>query len=111
MTPLLLPIVTPKAVAPTPTLLATIHVEEYALLCMQFENLDATQTLDVTIKVRSSRTGNYAPNSFSELLGIAALTPAAVPIDVKGFVDIQFWGVASGAGLNCTISGLLVRGT
>lgn len=109
--PLLITPVASKAVAPTATLLCTVHVEQFAQLCMEFENLDGgAQTLDIIMKVRASRGGSYTTSTLSEFLGITvAGGPACVPVNVTGYVDVQFYGTASGAGLNCRWAGTLVR--
>ena len=96
-----------QAVLPTATLLLTVHVEDYSLLAMEFKNQDATQTLEVEVRRRCSRTGDY---SVAPLLSYGIIQPGAThaaDLDVRGSVDVQFWGTASGAGLNCRSAGML----
>jgi hypothetical protein len=96
-----------QAVAPTPTLLASVHVDAWECLAMEFKNLDATQTLDITVKRRCSHTGDYSATAATDFLGILPGVTACASLEVWGSVDVQFWGVASGAGLNTRSAGLL----
>lgn len=106
MKPLLITEVT-KSVNPTPTLLATVHVEDWALLSVEFKNTDGSQTLAVEIRRRCSRTGDYSVSTLSDLSSIGPGVTLAVDIDVRGTVDVQFWGTASGIGLDTRFAGLL----
>lgn len=94
-------------VLPTPTLLRTLHVQGSSKLAIEFANADVSQTLDVTMKIRATRTGAYTTSTYSGLAGIVAGTPGCDVIDVGGLIDVQFWGVASGIGLSATSGGTL----
>ena len=97
-----------QAVLPTPILLLRLHTEGWALLAMEFLHDGTGQLLDVTVKRRASRTGSFAPSDITDFLDMVADVPYCADLDVRGCVDVEFWGTASGVGMDVVQAGLLV---
>ena len=99
--------VSPVAVLPTQTIVATVHTLRRNKLTVEFKNTDGSQTLDVTIYRRASLTGDYSPSNYGGLTGIPPGESRCADLDVSGSVDTQFRAQASGIGLTAQWAGVL----
>jgi len=95
----------PLPVLSTSTSMAIVDVSTTRRVAVSVKNLDATQTLSVTLRQRAFAADDMAPAPvFDELTAIPALTPRIITFDVGAMNELEVVGVASGAGLNASLS-------
>ena len=93
------------AVAPTstnigPSLNCPAWVER---LVVSITNNDATQLLDAHWKARmQTGTGGWSTHAGTDLEGIQPGETRIASFDVRGLTEVQVFGEANGAGLECT---------
>lgn len=84
---------------PTSTSLAIIDVRNTRFVACAAKNLDATQTVTVSLRRRASNLDDFADAQFYvELADIPPLTQRQVDVDVGSNFELEALGVASGAG-------------
>lgn len=98
-----------RPVLPTETVITTVNVHTFGLLSLQVKNTDETQTLDCVVKSRCTKDDDFAESELTDLQGIQPGETRKVDIDVRVTYEIELVGTASGAGLDCTVSGLLLE--
>lgn len=82
-----------------------VDVGDTARVAVSVKNLDAVQTLNVTLRRRPAVQDDFSDAPvFDELTGIPALTTRAVDFDTGVHKELEVVGVASGAGLNATLT-------
>jgi hypothetical protein len=99
----------PQHALPTETVLGEYRVGDWSLISLQVTNTDETQTLACRIDSRLTVDDDYAPSTLPDLAEIPPLATRKVDIDCRGVLDIQLVGAASGIGLDCFVSGLMVE--
>ena len=94
-----------RPVNPTSTSMVIIDVRDTRLVAIGVKNLDAVQTLTCTIRRRAHQSDDMADGQFfPELDAIPPLTQRAVDVDVGVNMDIELVGIASGGGLQATVT-------
>lgn len=91
---------------PLPTTLVVVACASFRRATITIENPDATQTLDVQVYRRPTKTASPALSEFEGFRNIAPGEPRCCDLDVEGAYDLEFRSQASGAG----ITGILLNG-
>lgn len=95
----------PVTVNPTSTSLGIVDVRDARLVAIYVKNLDAVQTLDVTVRRRAALGDDFSDSQvFEELTAIPPLTPKTIDFDCGVQAEIEVVGIASGGGLNATLT-------
>lgn len=93
------------AVGPTSTSLAIVLIANTRLMAVSVKNLDATQTLTVTLRRRAHPEDDFCDAAaFEELVSIPPLTPRTVDVDCGTHYELEVLGIASGAGLDADLA-------
>ncbi len=88
----------------TSTSMAIVDVRDTRLVAVSVKNLDAAQTLNVTLRQRAHPDDDMTDAPvFDELTTIPALTARCITFDVGVMGELEVVGVASGAGLNASV--------
>lgn len=90
-----------------PTTLAVVRCQEFARGLFTVENPDVSQTLSVYIYRRPTPDAEMAVSDYEGFLNIGPNTPRCNDLDITGAYEIEFRGVANGAG----ITGIEIHGS
>lgn len=94
-----------KPAGPTSTSLAIVDVRDTRLIAIYVKNTDAVQTLSVTVRRRATLADDFSEGQvFDEFTDIPPLTPRVVDFDCGVNTEVEVVGIASGAGLDATIT-------
>lgn len=92
-------------VNPTSTSLAIVSIANTRLMAISVKNLDAAQSLTVTLRRRAHPSDDFADAAaFQEFDAIPPLTARSVDVDCGTHFELEVVGVASGAGLQATLA-------
>jgi hypothetical protein len=93
------------AVGVTTTSLVTVDVRDARIVCVAVKNLDASQTLTVTLRARCHASDDFAERAvLRDLTDIPPSTQVCVDVDVGVLTELEVLGVASGAGLDAVVT-------
>jgi hypothetical protein len=95
----------PATAGPTTTSLGIIDVRETRLASVSVKNLDATQTVTVSLRRRAHLGDDFADAQYyPELEAIAPGVQKQVDVDVGVNMELEALGVASGAGASVMLT-------
>lgn len=94
-----------KQVDPTPTVIGTVDVRDTRLAVIYVKNLDALQTISVTIQRRAYLADDFTEAQvFEEFTSIPPLTARCVDFDCAVHRELQVTAISSGVGCLADLS-------